>query len=46
MNCKQCGRELLKLNGDGEAYCPLCMAKRKRPCPEIDPETGEWEGVW
>lgn len=43
MKCKACGAPLTILNG--VAYCSLCRLKRFRPCPEIDKETGEWEGI-
>jgi uncharacterized Zn finger protein (UPF0148 family) len=45
MKCKQCGYPLTVEYGN-VAYCPLCRVKRARPCPEIDKETGEWEGMY
>lgn len=45
MICKSCGRQLSILNGDGQAYCPLCMALKKTNPLDIDSETGDWEGV-
>ena len=46
MKCKSCGRLLSRLNGDGQAYCPLCMALKKRNPAEIDMKTGAWEGMY
>jgi uncharacterized Zn finger protein (UPF0148 family) len=43
MKCKVCGDPLVERNG--VAYCPKCKAKRHRDPPEIDPETGNWEGM-
>ena len=45
MKCKACGVDTLLTNGDGEAYCAFCMWRRRRNPPEIDRETGEWEGM-
>ena len=43
MKCKQCGCELVDYTT--VAYCPLCRIKRTMKTVEIDPSTGEWEGV-
>lgn len=43
MKCKQCGCELVDYTT--VAYCPLCKIKRTMKTVEIDPTTGEWEGV-
>ena len=45
MKCKQCGAELKEFGDDGQAYCPYCLVRRRRNPLEIDPETGEWEGM-
>lgn len=43
--CKVCGYPL-EMNENNVVYCPLCKAKRHRNPPEIDPETGAWEGMY
>jgi hypothetical protein len=45
MICKQCGAYITHLQGDGQAYCDWCALKRIRACPEIDKETGDWNGM-
>jgi uncharacterized Zn finger protein (UPF0148 family) len=42
-HCIACGYELREMNG--LVYCPMCRLKRFRQPVEIDPETGEWEGM-
>jgi uncharacterized Zn finger protein (UPF0148 family) len=44
MKCKSCGYPIVETAT--VAYCPVCRVKRFRPCPEIDKETGEWEGMY
>jgi hypothetical protein len=41
--CRACGAELITEYGIN--YCPKCRLKRFRQPVEMDPETGEWEGV-
>ena len=45
MKCKSCGTTITHAQGNGMAYCDFCAMKRRRDCPEIDKETGEWEGM-
>ena len=43
--CKDCGY-ILEMTAEGAMYCPLCKSKRHRQPPEINQETGAWEGMY